>query len=117
MIFGDSQSIDIHQAYTSALSSSTKRSVLFSLLRTLAKNHLSASAVISSNEETNRGISSVAALLSRFTRDHNDLTELLLEWLDGDGISQDLRIRRAVIAALTENIGTRYLDCPSMLEH
>ncbi|KAL8920943.1 MAG: hypothetical protein Q9208_005969 [Pyrenodesmia sp. 3 TL-2023] len=65
---------------------------------------MSASGVISSKEETDRSISSVAALLSMFTSDHNDLTELLLEWLDGDGISQDLRIRRAVIAALAKNI-------------
>ncbi|KAL8899154.1 MAG: hypothetical protein Q9207_006338, partial [Kuettlingeria erythrocarpa] len=104
IVYGNCQSIGIHQAYTCALSSSAKRSVVFSLLRTLTKTHLSAPSVISSNEETKRSISAVAALLCTFTSDHNSLSELLLEWLDGDGISQDLLIRRAVIAALTEDI-------------
>ncbi len=85
---------------------STKKVVVYSVLRNLARILLSPSSDhAASDADSNTRIGGTAAMLDRLSREDEDITKLLIEWLSGDGIVQDLRIRRAVIAALAENSG------------
>ncbi|KAL9012973.1 MAG: hypothetical protein Q9173_002289 [Seirophora scorigena] len=77
-----------------------------SQIRSSAKIHLSPADVGCSHEEITKRIGCVAALLHRLVRDQKDLTEILLGWVTGEGVMQDLRIRRVVIATLADEIGT-----------
>ncbi|KAL8903936.1 MAG: hypothetical protein Q9171_007230, partial [Xanthocarpia ochracea] len=83
---------------------STKKVVVYSVLRNLARILLSPSSDhIASDADSNTRIGGTAAMLDKLSREDEDITKLLIEWLSGDGIVQDLRIRRAVIAALAED--------------
>lgn len=97
--------METYQTFTSGLRGSTKTFVITSLLRCLAKTHLSPAEVGCSHEEITERIGCVAALLHRLVRGQKDLTEILLRWLTGEGVMQDLRIRRVVIATLADEIG------------
>lgn len=58
-----------------------------------------------SDAESPNPIGGIAALLHKLSKDDEDLAKLLIEWLSNDGIVQDLRMRRATIAALAEDLG------------
>lgn len=116
MIHGTGPSVDTYGAFTSVLGRSTKKAVIISLLRSLAKIHLSAPDVASPSKDTSKRIGCVAALLHQFVSNQRDFVEILLEWLCGDGVLQDLRVRRAVVAALAENPGKPLLDYHAELE-
>ncbi|KAL9050463.1 MAG: hypothetical protein Q9206_005079, partial [Seirophora lacunosa] len=77
-----------------------------SQIRYSAKTHLSPAEVGCSHEKITERIGCVAALLHRLVRGQKDLTEILHRWLTGEGVMQDLRIRRVVIATLADEIGT-----------
>ncbi|KAL8718539.1 MAG: hypothetical protein Q9225_004329, partial [Loekoesia sp. 1 TL-2023] len=112
IIHGDNQSITTYQEFTMALKDSTRKTVLYSLLRVIAKIHLNSPSVLQGGEANVR-IGDVAALLHDFIRNQEDLLNNVREWLSSDGVLQDLQIRRAVIAALadgTEILKTALLD-------
>ncbi|KAL8958358.1 MAG: hypothetical protein Q9193_004567, partial [Seirophora villosa] len=96
--------VETYQAFTSGLRGSTKTFIITSLFRCLAKIHLSPAEIGCSHEEITERIGCVAALLHRLVRGQKDLTEILLGWLTGEGVMQDLRIRRVVIATLADDI-------------
>ncbi|KAL8982189.1 MAG: hypothetical protein Q9177_005348, partial [Variospora cf. flavescens] len=96
--------VETYQAFTSGLRGSTKTLVVKSLLRCLAKMHLSPLDVGSSDEETTKRIGCVAALLHRLVHGQKDLTDTLVEWLTGEGVVEDLRTRRVVIGTLADDI-------------
>ncbi|KAL8733275.1 MAG: hypothetical protein Q9181_003651 [Wetmoreana brouardii] len=84
-----------------AMKGSTKKVVVHSLLRTLSETTVSTQA---QSDSGNRSIGGSAALLHRFSRDDKGVAHILVEWLSGDGLVQNLAIRRAVIATLAQNI-------------
>lgn len=93
-------------SFHKSLKASTKKTVIYSLLRNLAKIHMNISSDNAARDvESPKPIGGIAALLYRFSRNDEDITKLLVEWLSNEGIVQDLRMRRATIAALTEDLG------------
>ncbi|KAL8809223.1 MAG: hypothetical protein Q9200_003602 [Gallowayella weberi] len=102
-IINGSRDLTTYSDFTKILKLSTKKAVILSLLRILAKVHLSTLDRIADNGDPQSKIRSTAALLHGFAKLDQDIDNLLLEWLSSDGIAQDLQIRRAVIAALVED--------------
>ncbi|KAL8995110.1 MAG: hypothetical protein Q9169_005093 [Polycauliona sp. 2 TL-2023] len=99
--------LSLYTGFTQALSHSTKKIVVYSLLRLLARTHLDTSSKrTASYPDSPYTTSDVATLLSLLSRNDGDFTKLLIEWLSSDGIVQDLRIRRAIIATLAEDLDT-----------
>lgn len=93
-------------SFYKTLKASTKKTVIYSLLRNLAKIHLNTSSDSAAEDVASpKPIGGIAALLYRFSKDDEDIAKILVEWLSNDGIIQDLRMRRATIAALVENLG------------
>ena len=93
-------------SFVRSLKSSVKKIVVYSLLRNLAKiltNPSSDGAAFEGNSR--HPVGGIAALFRGFAEDDKDFAKLLIEWLSSDGIVQDLRVRRAVIAALAEDLG------------
>lgn len=97
VIYEGNNSIDSFHKFVALTSRSTKKSIICSSLRILAKTELSTRA---HGESESKSIGGAAALLHTHARNDADTTSLLLEWLSSDGLVQDLAIRRAVIAAL-----------------
>ncbi|KAL8997414.1 MAG: hypothetical protein Q9188_006331, partial [Gyalolechia gomerana] len=104
LVHGDSQSVTTDHRFTLVLKSSTRRVVLYSLLRVLTQIHLCTRSGVQ-GEEANVRIGGVAALLHEFIRNDDDLANIVREWLSSDGVLQDIQIRRAVIASLAGDIG------------
>lgn len=93
-------------SFHKTLKASTKKTVIYSLLRNLAKIHMNTSSDSAAGDVASpKSIGGIAALLYRFSEDDEDIAKILVEWLSNDGIIQDLRMRRATIAALVENLG------------
>ncbi|KAL8645869.1 MAG: hypothetical protein Q9226_007099, partial [Calogaya cf. arnoldii] len=96
-----------YASFTKHLGNSTKKVVVYSLLRNLNKIHMGSSPDGAVRElGSPKSIGGIAALLDWLSKKDEDLARLLVEWLSGDGIVQDLRIRRAVVAALAEDLHT-----------
>ncbi|KAI4178386.1 MAG: hypothetical protein LQ348_005612, partial [Seirophora lacunosa] len=95
----DAESNDVKQPWAQMLERAAT-------LGHIAKTHLSPAEVGCSHEKITERIGCVAALLHRLVRGQKDLTEILHRWLTGEGVMQDLRIRRVVIATLADEIGT-----------
>ncbi|KAL9033716.1 MAG: hypothetical protein Q9180_005800, partial [Flavoplaca navasiana] len=93
-------------SFVRSLKGSVKKIVVYSLLRNLATILTGPSSDGAAFEgKPRRPIGSIAALFRGFAEDDKDFAKLLVEWLSSDGIVQDLRVRRAVIAALAEDLG------------
>ncbi|KAL8848600.1 MAG: hypothetical protein Q9221_006374 [Calogaya cf. arnoldii] len=96
-----------YASFTKHLGNSTKKVVVYSLLRNLNKTPMSSSSDGAARESGSlKLIRGIAAFLDWLSEKDEDLASLLVEWLSGDGIVQDLRIRRAVVAALAEDLDT-----------
>ncbi|KAL8670769.1 MAG: hypothetical protein Q9168_004711 [Polycauliona sp. 1 TL-2023] len=92
--------------FTQSLTRSTKKVVFYSMIRLLGRTHLgTTSDCATGNPEAPHPIRDIATLLNVLSKDDEDLTKLLIEWLSSDGIFEDLRLRRAVIATLAEDSG------------
>ncbi|KAL8803907.1 MAG: hypothetical protein Q9182_002874 [Xanthomendoza sp. 2 TL-2023] len=102
-IINGSRDLTTYSDFTKILKLSTKKVVILSLLRILAKVHLNTPDRIANNGDPQSKIRSIAALLYGFAKVDEDIANLLLEWLSSNGIAQDLQIRRAVVAALAED--------------
>lgn len=93
-------------SFHKTLKASTKKTVIYSLLRNLTKIHMNTSSDSSARDvESPKSNEGIAALLYRFSKNDEDIAKLLVEWLSNDGTVQDLRMRRATIAALAEHLG------------
>lgn len=93
-------------SFVRSLKGSVKKIVVYSLLRNLAKIHTGHSSDGAAFEgKLRHPIGTIAALFRAFAEDDKDFAKLLIEWLSSDGIVQDLRVRRAVMAALAEDLG------------
>ncbi|KAL8776831.1 MAG: hypothetical protein Q9213_008111 [Squamulea squamosa] len=98
--------LSVYSDFTRSLKGSTKKIVVYSLLRNMAKIRIGISSESTiPDAESHSGVGGIAALLSRLSKKDEDITKLLAEWLSSDGIVQSLRIRRAVTAALAEDLG------------
>ncbi|KAL8696762.1 MAG: hypothetical protein Q9224_002637 [Gallowayella concinna] len=102
-IINGSRDLTTYLDFTKILKSSTKKVVVLSLLRVLARVHLRTSDRIADCHDSQSKIGSIAALLYGFVKQDQDIANILLEWLSSDGVVQDLQIRRAVIASLVED--------------
>jgi len=86
---------------------------LYSVLRTMPKNvmHLKEPPNDGENLKADPAISRGAALITGIIKASNDLTDVLVKWLTvatGGGMGQDVRVCRAVLAALSSNLGKEY---------
>ena len=88
--------------YIKPASLSYKKIIVHSLLRIYLRDHLSKD---DSDEKNPKSIGSVASLIRSHVEIDNQIVEILLEWLSKDGLVQELAIRRAVFAALSEDEG------------
>lgn len=113
LVHGDSQSVTTDHGFTLVLKSSTRRVVLYSLLRVLTQIYLCTRSGVR-GEEANVRIGGVAALLHELIRSDDDLANIVREWLSSDGVLQDIQIRRAVIASLAGDIG-KALNSPVLI--
>ena len=104
-IKSSSDLVSTYRESTMALQGSTRRVVLYSLLRMYSNIYFSSPAAKYKGENSDRRICCVAALIHHFLGDNDNLTGILYSWLTGAGIVQDLRLRRAVIAALAVKPG------------
>ncbi|KAL8982874.1 MAG: hypothetical protein Q9205_002751, partial [Flavoplaca limonia] len=94
-------------SFVRSLKCSIKKTVVYSLLRNLATIHMGLSSDGAAFERKPRyPIGGIAALFRGFAEADEDIPKLLIDWLSSDGIVQDLRVRRAVIAALAEDLDT-----------
>ncbi|KAL8688985.1 MAG: hypothetical protein Q9218_005233 [Villophora microphyllina] len=94
------QVLESFRSYIMPMKGSSKKSVVNSLLRILMQTRISTAV---RGENSDKKVSGVAALLYSLSRTDEDLAGDLLQWLSGDGLVQDLSIRRAVVAALAED--------------
>ncbi|KAI4232946.1 MAG: hypothetical protein LQ352_008292, partial [Teloschistes flavicans] len=83
-----------------AIKGSSKRMVLYSILRILAKTRTSTPL---QSDASDKSIAGAAALIHFLSKRVEDLANFLLQWLSSDGLVQDFSIRRAVVAALAED--------------
>ena len=92
-----------------------QKNFLYSLLRILSRRRLGAtSGGIQSEKQQDRGkaLRGVAALISKLANDSAVLKDGLVDWLtgvSGDGIGQEINIRRAVISALVDDHGRLFI--------
>ncbi|KAL8774795.1 MAG: hypothetical protein Q9209_000734 [Squamulea sp. 1 TL-2023] len=108
--------LSVYSSFTRILKGSTKKIVVYSLLRNLANIQTGTSPESAATvAEAHRGIGGIAALLSMLSKDDEDITKLLVEWLSSDGIVQNLQIRRAAIAALAEDVDNLKLSVSDTL--
>lgn len=105
IIQGSSPAVERYCSYTAVLRGSSKKAVVSSLLLSLAKVHLPTPHEAACDQEISRSIGGIAALVHALAKYDRAITDVLVEWLSGDGLLQDLRIRRAVVAALAEPMG------------
>ncbi|KAI4122185.1 MAG: hypothetical protein LQ338_005968, partial [Usnochroma carphineum] len=105
VIHGVSSAMGDYSRFMAVLKSSTMKAVISSLLRSIAKIHLSTSNDLDRDGQTSRSIGGIAALVQGFVNHNRAIKDMLLEWLSGDGLLQDLRVRRAVVAGLAEDTG------------
>ena len=87
-----------------------RRTFLYSLLRTMPKTVMNKKEPSHENEniKADPGIGRAAALIAGILTDSSDLTDALVTWLtgaSGGGIGQDVRVCRAALAALSNDLG------------
>ena len=102
------------KALMARLSTLEQKTLLYSILRILSKQHLHTEGPSgnSSCESQNKAIGGVAALIRAIVGDSPTLQDNLLEWLvrvSADAVSQVHRAHRAVTAALS-SIPGEYLN-------
>ncbi|KAL8897478.1 MAG: hypothetical protein Q9192_002554 [Flavoplaca navasiana] len=106
MLYG-TDDLSPYISFVRSLKGSVKKIAVYSLLRNFATILTGPSSDGAAFEENPRHpIGNIAALFRGFAEDDKDFANLLIEWLSSDGIVQDLRPRRAVIAALAEDLDT-----------
>ncbi|KAL9579945.1 MAG: hypothetical protein Q9212_004795, partial [Teloschistes hypoglaucus] len=83
-----------------AIKGSTKKMIVYSILRILAKATTSTPVP---GEASDKTIAAAAALIFFASKRDEEFANILLQWLSSDGLVQDLSIRRAVVAALAKD--------------
>lgn len=91
-----------------------RKTFLYSILRTMPKNvmHMKEPPDDGGDFKADLAISRGAGLITGVIRDSSDLTDALVAWLTGSsggGMGQDVRVCRAVLAALSSNLGMGHL--------
>lgn len=92
-----------------------QKNFLYSLLRILSRRHLGATNCgIQSEKQQDWGkpLRGVAALISKLANNSAVLKDGLVDWLtgvSGDGIGQEINIRRAVVSALVDDHGRLFI--------
>ncbi|KAL9604810.1 MAG: hypothetical protein Q9219_000258 [cf. Caloplaca sp. 3 TL-2023] len=99
-IHGDNAPILRYQRFTMALKGSTRRAILYSMLRILVRLHWQSSGQPQGEGEQRIGV--IAALLHEFIKDEEDLISIVPDWLTTEGVLQDIQMRRAVVVALAQ---------------
>lgn len=111
LIYGDDTFLINYRSLIKNMGVQEQKTSLYSLLRILSKHRLSSfTGTLSEDEqqEHTRILRGAAALISFLVKDSNILKDALMSWLtgdSGDGIGQEKAIRRAVIAALSDDHG------------
>ncbi|KAI9879960.1 MAG: telomere binding protein [Pleopsidium flavum] len=87
-----------------------RRTFLYSLLRIMPKKFMIMSKLSDDNRDVREdmAIGGAAALIAGVIKDNNELTDSLITWLSGPsggGVGADVSIRRAALAALSNDLG------------
>lgn len=114
LIYGDDTFLINYRSLIKNMGVQEQKTSLYSLLRILSKHRLpSFTGTLSYDEqqEDTRILCGAAALISFLVKDSDILKDALISWLtggSGDGIGQGKAIRRAVIAALSDDHGREF---------
>lgn len=109
LIYGDDTFLIIYRSLIKNIGDQEQKTSLYALLRILSRHRLPSFMGTSSDDEQQehtRILRGAAALISFLVKDSNILKDALISWLtggSGDGIGQGKAIRRAVIAALSDD--------------
>ncbi len=101
-------------AFLGQLLAHQRTTFLYSVLRTMPKNtmHMKERPNDGGDLKADPAIGRGAALITGIIKASGDLTDALVKWLtvaSGGGIGQDVRVCRAVLAALSSNLGKGYI--------
>lgn len=114
LIYGDDTFLINYHSLIKNMGGQEQKTSLYSLLRILSKHRLpNFTGTLSDDEqqEDTRILRGAAALISFLVKDSDILKDALISWLtggSGDGIGQEKAIRRAVIAALSDDHGREF---------
>lgn len=114
LIYGDDTFLINYRSLIKNMGVQEQKTSLYALLRILSKHRLpSFTGTLSDDEqqEHTRILRGAAALISSLFTDSDILKDALISWLtggSGDGIGQEKAIRRAVIAALSDDHGREF---------
>lgn len=114
LIYGDDTFLINYRSLIKNMGVQEQTTSLYSLLRILSKHRLpNFTGALSDDEqqEHTRILRGAAALISFLFKDSDILKDALISWLtggSGDGIGQEKAIRRAVIAALSDDHGREF---------
>lgn len=114
LIYGDDTFLINYHSLIKYMGGQEQKTSLYSLLRILSKHRLPTfTGTLSDDEqqEDTRILRGAAALISFLVKDSDILKDALISWLtggSGDGIGQEKAIRRAVIAALSDDHGRKF---------
>lgn len=111
LIYGDDTFLINYRSLIKNMGVQEQKTSLYSLLRILSKHRLPILTETLSDDEQQehtRILRGAAALISFLVKESDILKDALVSWLtgsSGDGIGQEKAIRRAVIAALSDDHG------------
>ena len=114
LIYGDDTFLINYRSLIKNMGVQEQKTSLYSLLRILSKHRLpSSTETLSDDEQQDQTIilRGAAALIWFLVKDSDILKDALISWLtggSGDGIGQEKAIRRAVIAALSDDHGREF---------
>ena len=106
---GDDRALDKYRDILAVLSAHEQKIFLYSVIRALAKRHLSVSDTSRNNTDLEaKARGGVAALLVAFTQNTPSVQDLLVDWLVGtsaDAVNYNHNTHRVVVAALSRDNG------------
>lgn len=93
-----------------------QKSFLYSLLRILSRRHLGGTSGGKHDEvrqDCSKALKGAAALIWKLAKNSTVLKDGLVDWLSGvsgDGIGQEINVRRAVVSALADDHGRLFIS-------